>query len=69
MTVNSWRPKGWENKYPGVMNYSAYEAGADAMLEALRKIGNRCSTPDYSKEQHPLINVTHVFIPDDEVTK
>ncbi len=32
-----WRPKDWENPYKDYW-HSAYEAGADAMLEALEKI-------------------------------
>jgi hypothetical protein len=42
----SYRPKGWKNPYPsaqfhpmGLFYKDAYEAGADAMLEALRKTG------------------------------
>ena len=48
----SWRPKGWTNprqkEIPGyICDYEAYrqafEAGADAMLEALRSMGNHYS--------------------------
>jgi len=37
----NWRPRGWENPFEDAKQYelcefSAFEAGADAMLEALR---------------------------------
>jgi hypothetical protein len=37
---NKWRPEGWLDAYyknPNVFSFVAYEAGADAMLEKLRR--------------------------------
>ena len=33
----SWRPEGWDNPHFDVNGYIQFEAGADAMLEALKK--------------------------------
>ncbi len=68
-----YRPKGWENPFPdeprehirgGVHN--AYEAGADAMLEALRK---ETEEPNYTEDLNQRVlrgNGKLVFIPDEE---
>lgn len=46
----SWRPKDWERMKPAVvqsrMADNSFEAGADAMLEALRKEGNDVNISD-----------------------
>ena len=54
----TWRPEGWMNPL-GHVKYEndAYEAGASAMLEALRKNGTRGLAPR---------DTTLVFIPDDD---
>ena len=48
MAKKTWRPEGWETVAPGLRLYKgqplrntrhAFETGADAMLEALRKQG------------------------------
>ena len=67
-----FRPKGWDTttlaskaaeirtKRPAFKEFTEYifEAGADAMLEALRKIGSRYEPPG-----------TVVYIPDDTVER
>ena len=50
--MNKWRPEGWENPYPRPSTYppltetyrSAFEAGADAMLDALFKMASESPT-------------------------
>jgi hypothetical protein len=70
----NWRPEGWENPYAyknldakpidtgldfaNVPEIVAYEAGADAMLEVLRKTG----VATYDDKDRPGYLV---FIPDD----
>jgi len=66
-----WRPEGWENPHsnlgPGFdLAYTAFEAGAEAMLEALKKKG-ALMTPEQMKliapdRQYPYGYL--VFIPD-----
>ena len=69
----SWRPEDWENKGDLYRNgYEVYEAGADAILEALRSIGNHysnlpeCCRIIYDVAWHGGSGTT-VFIPDEEV--
>lgn len=76
-----WRPKGWDNPYTyknleakpigsgidftNVPEVVAYEAGADAMLSALRRMGSRAGRFIYEDgfvKETPLI----VIIPDDD---
>ncbi len=68
-----YRPKGWENphstlpehmelEYPVLPEWSAYEAGADAMLEGLRKQGVTLSIAD-QKIDVPGFHI--VFIPEE----
>lgn len=67
--TKSYRPEGWENEYnktcsKGGRKASRYfEAGATAMLEALRESGERCDEWGNTIEE-PY--GTMVFIPDDE---
>uniref|UniRef100_A0A6M3L774 Uncharacterized protein n=2 Tax=viral metagenome TaxID=1070528 RepID=A0A6M3L774_9ZZZZ len=42
--VKTWRPEGWE--IPREVEDKSYEAGADAILEALRKTGVAVSNTD-----------------------
>lgn len=84
----SWRPEGWKNCFYvethrvgdtiygnfDCVRASAFEAGADAMLEALRKEGQHFSKIDIKSEyeietrqfNNPVIPGTWVFIPDEE---
>ena len=58
-----WRPEGWDNPYTIDKDYEsglqgvAYEAGADAILEALRETGIHFK----------VSSITLVTIPDEEV--
>ena len=89
----AWRPSGWENPYEGGIKVSVsgldvvnvhsdaiFEAGADAMLEALRKQGTQVKlinntprgvapneTPD--KIITGTIITYEVFIPDNKEIK
>jgi hypothetical protein len=76
---NSWRPADWKNPAQTRLVYNAYEVGADAMLEALRKDGtpiNLISDDVFQKLNESLdikiMNCTQnpkgtlVFIPDDK---
>lgn len=81
--MGKWRPSNWANPYTtGVRVHRIYEAGADAMLEALRN--NRITSLDVSymsksgSPEHFDINKEMidfafrggrlVFIPDDKET-
>jgi rubrerythrin len=45
----SWRPEGWKNPHTKTpQSYAAFEAGADGMVEALKKKG-AWMTPDQMK--------------------
>lgn len=57
---NSWRPDGWKNPYRDTRQNS-FEAGADAMLKALRKGGWHVTDQILPARA----NGTWVFIPDD----
>jgi hypothetical protein len=66
MSKKSWRPEGWENPFdytlcdgnvtvranPDITK--AYEAGADAMLEALRKDGLHVTTSLLTDDENDL---------------
>lgn len=68
----SWRPEDWKN--PQFLDSDfIYEAGADAMLEALRKLPTSGHT-DGTTRVYTISNYkggpgTFVFIPDDEPEK
>ena len=74
--MNGWRPEGWENPHsnlgPGFdLAHTAFEAGADAMLEALKKKG-AWMTPEQltllaPDRQYPYGYL--VFIPETTVGK
>ena len=71
--MNTWRPEGWKNAYRKAFEVQGridkeleyygkcFEAGAAAMLEALRKEGYETSQGDGMR----LLFGTDVFIPDD----
>jgi hypothetical protein len=68
-----YRPDGWQNPYPEVIGDSygvdAYEAGADAILEALIGKGKRVVVSDKIISIPSFIykkSGTLVFIPDEE---
>jgi hypothetical protein len=73
-----WRPEGWVNPYlqqDDAGNYidsKVFDAGADAILEALRKHATvhlgiiHNTTVIYPFEIHPPAFGVIVFIPDDE---
>ena len=70
--TKGWRPEGWETLKPknAVLHCiapdqcvgTAYEAGADAMLEALRKRSTRRILPEHGYHDDKGFIV---FIPDD----
>ncbi len=70
----SYRPDGWRNPYGGYsegMLEPTYEAGGDAMLEALRAGGESLMKADVSEVARTLFKGmtqrgTWVFIPDEE---
>ncbi len=82
-----WRPEGWKNPYndiPGARPMAipigspvnAFEAGAEAMLEVLRKRGvhvDHNSSFSSVQEHWTLRNSdntgTYIFIPDDETVQ
>ena len=37
--MNGWRPEGWENPHSVALQFDAFEAGADTMLDALKEKG------------------------------
>ncbi len=73
-----YRPKGWENPYVGEINTpwvnaleaTAYEAGADAMLEELMKKSTKIDTAKeigYLFDTIPVgVKGYLVFIPEEE---
>jgi len=78
----NWRPEGWQNlkekRYK--IGPDGFEAGADAMLEALRKQGKHitgghgiktvgdASGYHYEENSSTGFGYTEVFIPDEEVS-
>lgn len=72
----NYRPEGWKNPHADTtLNYAynmqglAFEAGADAMLEGLKKegvytYGNH--TPDIELEDAPEVSGHWCFIPEEE---
>lgn len=71
---NMYRPEGWENEYGSSITQKAYEAGADAMLEGLKK---DCYAEIKGSEPWYMYGVDEtedsckgwlVFIPDEEVS-
>jgi hypothetical protein len=83
--MTKWRPEGWENPYPTMQQMrefhadkaffydpqcrNAFDAGADAMLEALKQQFDSEHLESY--QTHNMCNGcpgTWVFIPDEEVT-
>ena len=71
--MNGWRPEGWENPHtqlgPGFdLAHTAFEAGADAMLKALKEKGV-WMTPEQMKllapdRKYPYGHI--VFIPEEK---
>ena len=73
--MSEWRPEGWRNPYPDINAgfptndfiyseydlFDAHEAGADAIVAALRTKGTH-----YDEHDHFLYPGTWVFIPDKE---
>ena len=72
MTDKNWRPEGWLNPYlqqdevGSWVDSRCFEAGADAMLEALR---NNQWCPFDNSVMSVKFEGRIVIIPDDEVTK
>ena len=71
-----YRPKNWKNPFKGVkwtgddhLVDDAYEAGADAILEALKERG-KYNTAGYGTTDFPQAREGwFVFIPDEQVKK
>ena len=72
--MSSWRPEGWENPFKNkdFNGYNFYEAGADAILEALIKAGLRMPCKPVEVENFYVVPSdkicwgTWVWIPDDK---
>lgn len=69
--MKHWRPEDWKNPTPDLLNdiaYDAYEDGADAILEALRKHGEYTDgmASTLSINVRPEQKGWLVFIPDKE---
>lgn len=79
---NNWRPKGWitwgkrDKEFDGRLPtlHSAYEAGANAMLEVLRATGYHvdraatfCSLAEHCTLSNKDNTGNYLFIPDDDV--
>ena len=47
--MERWRPEGWKNPHQGLPTDEIFEAGADAMLEALKK-GEKIKAEDRRDE-------------------
>lgn len=66
--MKGWRPEGWKNPHQGLPTDEIFEAGADALLEALKKRSAFLS----SKELESIIihnaprNGYLILIPEDE---
>jgi hypothetical protein len=72
MGTESWRPEGWENpcgddNLTGQSAQSAFEAGADAMLEALKK--NEIKELTISGCKLPIPSGIKLYFIPDEVDK
>ena len=81
MANKTWRPEGWKNPYMPKTRYEeiqvthkgwpktdavmTFEAGADAMLEALRNIGAKVNKGEAPILYYVPSKGTLVFIPDD----
>lgn len=65
--VNMWRPKNWKNPFWNE-SYSAYEAGADAMLKALKEQGTFHVTEGAVPEVDVIVKGCGwlVFIPEED---
>jgi len=73
MANKTWRPEGWKNEHiasasgkPINPEYQVFEAGADAMLEALRNIGAKVNKGEAPILYYVPSKGTLVFIPDDD---
>jgi hypothetical protein len=74
--MKGWRPEGWvnpfltpriiDNRYVDKSYHSAFEAGADAMLEALRTDSKLLFRRDRHYTDKGVEIGTLVFIPDDK---
>lgn len=74
--MDEWRPEDWKNPYDnldfGDWAKSLWEAGADAMLAALRSVGSHLSESEIDSGievetrqfEYPSLPGTWVFIPD-----
>ncbi|MCJ7576486.1 MAG: hypothetical protein MUO80_07450 [Dehalococcoidia bacterium] len=66
-----YRPPNWENPHGVALQFDAFESGADAMLEALKKKG-AWMTPEQMRLLAPERKYPYgwiVFIPEDKETK
>lgn len=67
----SWRPDGWRNPFPELEGVSLFEAGADAILEALKNKGFWLPRKPIRVEGNYLVPSDEkepgwwIFIPDD----
>jgi len=72
--MSDWRPEGWKNPYMGKVGGdlgNVYQAGADAMLEAIKQTGEHYSQVDAPYKTIAVLNHIKqsgwlVFIPDGE---
>jgi len=58
MSEETWRPDGWKNPYPKTGEtlgmFALYEAGANAMLEALWKLAGESPTGTFTLDSHTI---------------
>jgi len=62
--MSNWRPDGWKNPYKDPFYRQKYEAGADAMYEALKKTGDRVKSGWFEQELDFVCSGWLVFIPE-----
>jgi len=65
--MKGWRPEGWKNPHQGLPTDEIFEAGADALLKALKKKG-AWMTPEQMKLLAPDRKYPYgylVFIPEE----
>jgi hypothetical protein len=66
--MNEWRPEGWNNPHSVALQFDAFEAGADAILKALKEKG-AWMTPEQMKLLAPDCKYPFgyiVFIPEEK---
>ena len=60
--MTKWRPEGWENNWRHIgeipiVTHQAYEAGADAMLDAIWKLAEESPTKTFTFDASCLAHI------------